>query len=278
MRSSGAGLTLDQLERFERHGFVHVREAFAPADARAMADRWWAELESRHGVRRSAPSTWRPVLGDLRAAKQDPLQSRILTGLVRGVLDDLLGQDAWSSPKDWGRPLTTFPEPGPWDVPTRLWHWDSPCELHLDRPTALFVVSFIGAVAPRAGGTLVLSGSHRLLLAQARARSVDPDRGRGETPWDRFHASDPWLAALTGRAASPADRVAAFMAAETEIDGVPLRVTELTGEPGDMVFCHPCLVHCSAPNRGAAPRFMRIKQQLLSHEGRDRLAGAGRAT
>jgi hypothetical protein len=43
---------------------------------------------------------------------------------------------------------------------------------------------------------------------------------------------------------------------------------ELTGEPGDMVFCHPVMVHCAAPNRGAWPRFMRIKTQVLTHEGR----------
>jgi ectoine hydroxylase-related dioxygenase (phytanoyl-CoA dioxygenase family) len=51
------------------------------------------------------------------------------------------------------------------------------------------------------------------------------------------------------------------MDGETVVDGVPLRVVELTGEPGDMVFCHPVMVHCAAPNRGVRPRFMRVKQQ-----------------
>jgi hypothetical protein len=27
------------------------------------------------------------------------------------------------------------------------------------------------------------------------------------------------------------------------------------------------MVHCPVPNRGARPRFMRIKQQFLTHEG-----------
>jgi ectoine hydroxylase-related dioxygenase (phytanoyl-CoA dioxygenase family) len=66
--------------------------------------------------------------------------------------------------------------------------------------------------------------------------------------------------ALTGKAPSPPDRIAAFMEAGTEIDGVPVRVVELTGEPGDMVFCHPTIVHCASPNHGAQPRFMRIAQ------------------
>jgi hypothetical protein len=59
------------------------------------------------------------------------------------------------------------------------------------------------------------------------------------------------------------------MDGETTVEGVPLRVVELTGEPGDMVFCHPVMVHCGAPNRGTRPRFMRIKTQVLTHEGRE---------
>ena len=81
---------------------------------------------------------------------------------------------------------------------------------------------------------------------------------------ERFRRSHPWLMALTGQAPSPADRIAAFMDAETIVEGIPLRVVELTGEPGDMVFCHPVMVHCVAPNRGSRPRFMRIKTQVLT--------------
>jgi hypothetical protein len=75
--------------------------------------------------------------------------------------------------------------------------------------------------------------------------------------------------ALTGQAPSPADRIAPFMDSETIVDGVPLRVVELTGQPGDMVFCHPVMVHCVAPNRGSWPRFMRIRTQVPTHEGRE---------
>jgi hypothetical protein len=61
------------------------------------------------------------------------------------------------------------------------------------------------------------------------------------------------------------------MGGETIVQGVPLRVVALTGEPGDMVFCHPAMVHCVAPNRGAWPRFMRIKSQVVTREGRELL-------
>lgn len=256
-----ATLTSADVERFERDGYVVVRQAFSPADGLAMEDRWWRELEEAHGIRRGERSSWHRITGDLKAAKRDPLQAAIMTERVCGVFDDLLGAGAWSPPRDWGRAIVTFPEPGPWQVPTRLWHWDNPCEDHLDRPRALLTVGFIGPVAPKGGGTLILSGSPRLLIRQERALPAGPRRGSGAGFWERFHRSDPWLMALTGHAPSPADRIAAFMDGETVVDGVPLRVVELTGQPGDMVFCHPVMVHCAVANRGARPRFMRIKTQ-----------------
>jgi hypothetical protein len=269
MGSQLTTLTSADIQRFERDGYLVVRQAFSRADALAMERQWWRELEDTHGIRRDDRSSWRQIPGDLKAAKRDPAQVKILTGRVRGVFDDLLGQGAWLPPADWGRPLVTFPGPGAWQVPTRLWHWDNPCDLHLDHPRALFVVSFIGPVAPRGGGTLILSGSPRLLIQQERRIPASQRRGSIATLRERFCRSHPWLMALTGQAPSPPDRIAAFMDRETTVEGVPLRVAELTGEPGDMVFCHPVMVHCAAPNRGMRPRFMRIKTQVLTHEGRE---------
>jgi hypothetical protein len=269
MGSQLTTLTSSDIQRFERDGYVVVRQAFSRADSLAMERQWWRELEDTHDIRRDDRSSWRQIRGDLKAAKRDRLQARILTEPVRGVFDDLLGKGAWPPPRNWGRPLVTFPEPGTWELPTRHWHWDNACELHLDHPTALFVVSFIGSVAPRGGGTLILSGSPRLLVQRERRMSAGQQCDSIARRWERFHRSHPWLMELTGQAPSPADRIAAFMDGETMVDGVPLRVIELTGEPGDMVFCHPVMVHCVAPNRGARPRFMRIKQQVLTHEGRE---------
>lgn len=269
MGSQLTTLTSSDIQRFERDGYVVVRQAFSRADGLAIERRWWRELEDTHDIRPDDRSSWRQIVGDLKAAKRDPIQAKILTERVRGVFDDLLGEAAWSPPTDWGRCLVTFPGPGAWEVPARLWHWDNPCDLHLDRPRALFVVSFIGSVAPRSGGTLILSGSPRLLIQQERQIPASQRADSGARIRERFHRSHPWLMALTGQAPSPADRIAAFMDGETVVEGVPLRVVELTGEPGDMVFCHPVMVHCAAPNQGARPRFMRIKTQVLTREVRE---------
>lgn len=42
----------------------------------------------------------------------------------------------------------------------------------------------------------------------------------------------------------------------TIIDGVPLRVVELTGEPGDVILMHSDCFHAVAPNRLTEPRMM----------------------
>ena len=36
-----------------------------------------------------------------------------------------------------------------------------------------------------------------------------------------------------------------------------LGVVELTGELGELAFCHPAIVHCVSPSRGVEPRFMK---------------------
>lgn len=184
-------LTPADQQRFERDGYLVVRQAFSPDDGRAMERRWWQELTDAHGIRPGDRSSWHQIPGDLKAAKRDPGQTAILTERVRGVFDDLLGKDAWLAPRDWGRAIVTFPEPGDWELPARLWHWDNPCDLHLDRPRGLFVVSFIGPVAARGGSTLILSGSPRLLIQQESSLPTGPRRGSGASFWEQFHRSHP---------------------------------------------------------------------------------------
>src|ERR1700684_3174797 len=101
-------LTPSDLQRFERDGYVVVRQAFSRADGLAMERQWWKELADTHDIRRDDRSSWRQIRGDLKAAKRDPAQVKILTERVRGVFDDLLGTGAWSLPRNWGRSLVTF--------------------------------------------------------------------------------------------------------------------------------------------------------------------------
>lgn len=263
-----------EIDHFHRHGYLIVRGAFAADDARLMQREWWAEMAEVHGVLREDRSTWTPFLGDLKRPKAAATEAAFLTNRVRRVVDGLLGPGVWSPPRDWGRALVTLPSAGAWNVPTGLWHWDSHVGWHLERLRALFVVSFVGEVVARGGGTLLLAGSHRLLERWEAGLSAEAQRLGFAKRRELFHRSAPWLKALTGLSGSPSDRIGAFMDRNTNIDGVAVRVIELTGAPGDMVFCHPAIGHCVAPNCGDQPRFMRIKQQLLTHEGEAMVRGA----
>jgi hypothetical protein len=230
-----------------------------------MQDAWWRELFDLYGIRRDDSSTWHQPLRDLRGGKTSPMQTKMNTVRVRGVIDDLLGADMWQWPRHWGRAIVTFPQGGVWDVPghkdrqgAAMWHWDSPVEWHRNGLNGLFAFAFVGEVAPGGGGTSILAGSHRLLQNWRAEMSSGARHDDGPKQRDWFQRAHPWLAALSGHLPSPTDRRTAFMKEGVEIEGVRLHALELTGEPGDMVFAHPTIVHCVSRNCGTWPRMMRI--------------------
>jgi hypothetical protein len=54
---------------------------------------------------------------------------------------------------------------------------------------------------------------------------------------------------------SPA-RVRLFMEEGAEVDGAPVRVREMLGDPGDVFLMHPLTLHAPTPNVRSAPRMM----------------------
>ena len=82
---------------------------------------------------------------------------------------------------------------------------------------------------------------------------------RTQKQWrEAFDRSHPWFTALSDRT-DTADRVERFLT-ETEVEGIPTQVVELTGQPGDVVVCHPWLIHNIAPNVSDRPRMMRASR------------------
>lgn len=59
-------------------------------------------------------------------------------------------------------------------------------------------------------------------------------------------AEEPWLADLLRP--TDDDRVARFMRTWGQMRGFPVRVEEMTGEPGDVLIMHPAMFHTAAPN------------------------------
>jgi hypothetical protein len=161
LQPGGRHVTFPSRNRtFEVDGFLVVKGAFARDDALTMQSEWWSELADVYDIRRDDQSTWRQPARDLRRAKLSPVQATIATPRVRGVIDDLLGPDAWLTPKHWGRVITTFPVGGDWSLPAGLWHWDSPCAWHRDAMNGLWLQSSSGRWRRTAAETLLLAGSH----------------------------------------------------------------------------------------------------------------------
>jgi hypothetical protein len=254
-----APLSADDLRRFKDQGFVRLPAAFDPAAALRMQDFMWKFIEEKQGVRRDDPATWFPPRNlKLNKTTHHRIYDAIGSDRLFSAADQLLGAGTWNRPKGWGGFLVTFPPPNPppWTVTYENWHWDGSCWDHLERLNGLFIFTFFSSVQPKGGGTLIASGSHRLLAkflqALPDARKYTHSKLR-----PKFWASHPWLTALSHRSHVGEDRVARFMGWATDIDGVATRVVELTGEPGDAVLCHPSLLHAASLNC-TVPRFMRV--------------------
>jgi len=255
---SRSPLTSEQLDMFEQTGVARL-PGFLPRDnAAAMAEAIWADLRRRYGVERDQPETWtlaprspRGWQALVRSGALNPLGTPELVDLG----DAFLGRGAWTRPRRWGQPLVTFPT-GDWDVPHASWHIDLPASGSPGRLSVLRIFAFVAPVAPRGGGTAYVAGSHRAVVDRAR------DAG-GEQRLNSHHirsllqAEEPWLAALLS--AGGADRVERFMRRWGQMRDYPVRVEEMTGEPGDITLMHPAMIHVATPNALDRPRMMIVE-------------------
>jgi ectoine hydroxylase-related dioxygenase (phytanoyl-CoA dioxygenase family) len=165
-------------------------------------------------------------------------------------------------PTNWGVVLVTFPNRtrDEWSVPSAGWHYDFDVHANATEIHGLQVFLFFSSVEPRGGGTLLVEGSHRLLRHFASSLRQDEGPGDHQSVRRQFLRHDPWLRALTGVAASPSDRTDFFMREREASSGGSLRVVEMTGEPGDVILCHPLMLHVAARNAASVPRFMRSQR------------------
>lgn len=259
---SSTALSAAQMAAFEERGHLRLREVFPRDVALQLQQRMWAELQADFGIDSENRDTWYQPQRSLRGAKWDPLQRAIATDALVGAIDALLGPGRWQLPTNWGVVLVTFPDRtrAEWTLPTSGWHYDFDLHDNATAPSGLQVFTFFSSVASRGGGTLIVEGSHRLLRRFSESLSPDERRSDHQALRRRFLRHDPWLRALAGARSAPEDRIGYFMRETREVMGVPVRVVELTGEPGDATLCHPLMLHVSAPNLSDTPRFMRSQR------------------
>ncbi|HEX4216507.1 MAG TPA: phytanoyl-CoA dioxygenase family protein [Candidatus Dormibacteraeota bacterium] len=249
-------LSESQRDEFSRTGLLRLPGALPVAEATEMCDRIWQFMAGKHGIDRDDPSTWTVE----SPTGFNPLaRSGAFAGLdsptITGAVEDLVGGPARR--RERGRVLVTFPETGPaWCVPSSAWHFDYVplVEGVAARPVQLFAA--LNDVGPRGGGTMVLTGSHRLVAMYIEERG-DPKLSAVRS---FVAARDPWVKDLWHGAAEGEDGVEArnrrYMDGDTDVDGVRLKVVELTGGAGDVYVMHSDCFHAKSQNCAGSPRIM----------------------
>lgn len=256
---AGSGAILDKhlRDRFLADGVITLPGLIPRADAERMAGRLWAALEARYGTVRDRPETWTGErawkLGEVR--KAGAFAPMFSEGLA-AVLDEFFGEGRWTPPARPGQPLVTFPTPGAaWTVPHQSWHLDMPPGTQLAPwPDHVRIFTFLADLEPGGGGTVYVAGSHRpamAALAAMRGERVATSAAVAVA----LRAASPWVADLCAPG-DPAARVRRFMREGGMLDGVPLKVGEMTGAAGDVVLMHPGVLHAGAPNAWTTPRLM----------------------
>lgn len=262
------GLNQHQRDQFLATGVVHLPGVIPRSAADDMADRLWETLAGQHGLIRDRPETWtkeRPArFRDLRhSGAFADMASPGLTAL----LDDLFGEGGWTAPAHWGQPLVTFPTGRTaWSVPHAAWHLDIPPGQVLEPwPDYIRIFTFLAPLEPGGGGTVYVSGSHRVvmqLMAEAGRARI-----RSATVSGALRLESPWIAALCSPDHDP-QRTARLMHTCAKVRGVDLRVGEMTGQPGDVVLMHPATLHSLSPNVRTTPRLMLAESVYALHTGR----------
>ena len=243
----------DAAVHFSVHGWMRVRGAFTADEAAAMRAAVWRVLDTA-GIREDDSSTWiteRPA--NLQPARSDPAFQAVGSARLLEAVDAVLPRDGRETPKNWGSPFLAFPSQDAWNVPSRGWHIDANYLSALSPPDGVRIHALFGDVAPRAGGTLIVSGSHRLV----HRYFIDhpPPAGAKGADYRQWLQRHPYLRDLHSDGDAAA-RVTRFMERTEEHDGIPLQVVENAGAAGDVLLLHPLILHVATANNGNAPRFL----------------------
>ncbi len=212
---------------FERHG--------AAQDGRWTADRPGDELTAK-------------LRGPIKdRMKQSPACQALSIPALEDAAIELLEGEEVRTFTDRPQVLFTPPDAECWVVPHKIWHLDVP-RLGVGRCPGVQSFCCIDTVAPGGGGTVVVSGSHKLLNDHGRISSRDVKKRLSRLPW---------FTELFSR--TNGERRASLLSPQTIAadngDAVTLQVVELCGEPGDVYLVDLRTLHSLAPNTAARPRL-----------------------
>lgn len=221
----------------DAHKVRHARQLIcALAESHGLlGESGWTKSDSRF-------SDIKPFRNALKSLTRSASFPTLLDNKIITLAEALIGE-AVTSMAPGQKILFTLPETVDWCVPADVWHVDMP---RLEDPGAPGVqaFTFLDEVKPKAGGTLVLTGSHQLMNASGFVRSKDLKAALHEKPY---------FQSLFHKERAP---ITDLRETKGRSDGTTLEVVELTGEPGDVFFMDLRALHTPAPNASDAARLM----------------------
>ena len=151
--------------------------------------------------------------------------------------------------------LCTFPNASTWWLPHQSWHLDLPRLAKSGLP-GVQIFAILDDVEPEGGGTLAVTGSHRLLNDDGRISSSDLRKRLKREPYFAELMSD-----------KPIDRLR-LMREPGRIGDVEVSVVEMTGEAGDVYFMDLRMLHNIAPNARHRSRALMLTQRYVLEHAR----------
>ncbi|MEZ4730604.1 MAG: phytanoyl-CoA dioxygenase family protein [Caldilineaceae bacterium] len=148
--------------------------------------------------------------------------------------------------------LCTFPNASTWWLPHQNWHVDFPRPAKSGLP-GVQIFAILDDVEPEGGGTLAVTGSHRLFNDAGRISSSDLRKRLKREPYFAELMAD-----------KPSDRLR-LMREPGYVGHVEVRVVEMSGAAGDVYFMDLRMLHNIAPNARTKPRLMLTQRYLLEH-------------
>jgi hypothetical protein len=236
-------LTAEQLDRFNKEGFVKVEHAF-PRD---LADEARAILWKDTGCDPDDMATWTKPVIRLGMYSQEPFIKAANTQVLHEAFDQLVGAGKWLPCRSMGSfpvrfPSAEHPGDGGWHIDASF-GYDDPDFLSWrmnarSRGRALLMLFLFSDVTDGDAPTRIRVGSHLDM-----ARILEP----------------------AGEAGLSLRELAANGFAET----AHCREVFATGNAGTVYLCHPFLVHAAQTHRGLHPRFMAQPPLLPKEAARD---------
>lgn len=250
LSESRLSLNEQQKQAFDELGVVKVEGLFDANIACDLENELWRRFE-KWGIERGRPKTWEALdEATIRKVMKGTRRVRGLEAIYNDRSDDISSTLAGETELERQKALLllTFSRQHNYIqdriVPSSIWHSDTP-NIPGKGLTGVIVLGYINHVLPRGGGTMVITGSHRLFKTSTSAiTSKMAKRKLRKYPYFRELLSD-----------SSTERER-FLNEPGFVNDIELQVVELTGEPGDAYFVNGSVMHTITRNYRSAPRMM----------------------